>query len=211
MVIARMSPHPRYIVSVLLLLLIGLTTTSGQMKRDGPPSVTRHPVAMPRQLSDAAVADILRMAANPLNHGLYKSDGGTTQIQVLSNRALIAFNAQQTAMPGRYVPPPAMRPDVVVINCGQEDLRERFDCARVVVATPKGEAVAPMSYEAGGRSFRNHLGFTWTALMVTALYDVAPLELGFTVTFASPDTEWSVRVTAEDAHDKLLLGPLPRP
>jgi hypothetical protein len=166
---------------------------------------------VPPTMSDDVVSDLLALATThsslqfkPITRVVDES----RVILVTSNRMRIASkNASVFEKGGRYSPPAADRLDAVVIECGDADLEEVFDCNRLSVIDSTGKAIDPLSVEAGPNVFRNSAGDSWTVRTVMALYPIEPLRGGFEVTAHVPDgTEWPLTVTAEQALNQLLIG-----
>ena len=131
---------------------------------------------------------------------------GSSKVVVSSTRgtiALLTWKASTTN--GRYTPPPN-QPDTVQVQCGDSDLGDIFECARVRLLTPEKRVVKPVSYAAGPRAYRNALGARWSVREVLAVYAIRELREGFSVDYASFNgTEWTFEVSAEDARNRLFL------
>jgi len=161
-------------------------------------------------LSNAVVAAVQGVAMNSpygsLPRGLDDSSGSTTRLMIMSNRNIIASRTADAAgSGGRFTPTTEMRRDVVVMSCGDHDVREIFECSRLRVLV-NGAVIAPLTYSADTNVYRNALGATWNVREVTALFDARRLVKGFTVEYASPDgAEWSFAVEPDQAAVDLLL------
>jgi hypothetical protein len=162
-------------------------------------------------MSDDVVSDLLALATTHSSHQfrpITKVVDESRIILVTSHRMLMASkNASVIEKGGRYRPPAADRLDAVVIECGDADLEEVFDCNRLSVIDSTGTAIDPLSVDAGPKVFRNAAGESWTVRTVIAQYPIEPLRSGFDVTAHVPDgTEWPLTVTAEQALNQLLIG-----
>jgi hypothetical protein len=74
------------------------------------------------------------------------------------------------------------------------------------VLAASGKTVRPISYTAGANSYHNALGARWRVREVEAVYSAQELLDGFTVNYADfGGTEWTLKVSPEDAIEKLLL------
>jgi hypothetical protein len=161
-------------------------------------------------LTDDVVAAVQKIALNTpygsLPRGLDDSFGGTTRLFVVSSRNMIAARTADAAgSRGRFVPPPDMRQDFVHISCGDHDLGEIFECSRLRVLVD-GKQIAPVTYNAGPKAYRNALGATWSVREVAAVYDARRLTKGFTVEYASPNGgQWTFTVAPDQAAVDLLL------
>jgi hypothetical protein len=162
-------------------------------------------------LSDATVKQLIaigeeRGVPHPFV-GIYKIEDGSSMLQILSARQSIANNAASAASKGgHYLPSAAMREDVVFMSCGDEDLGDRWDCARLSVSTNTGRRVTPITYASEPRAYHNAFGATWTARKTIATFRVSDLRDGFTVTFAGTDgAEYREQVTKDQAADELLF------
>lgn len=138
--------------------------------------------------------------------GIHKIEDDSRLLSISSGRQSIAFAAASGAQKGgRYTPPVGARADIVTISCGDEDLGERWDCARVSVVNVAGRRVAPLSYSGGPKAYRNALGATWTATLATASYRLSDLTKGFEVRYAGTDgTDFTEKVSAADVAAKLF-------
>jgi hypothetical protein len=163
------------------------------------------------RISDALVAGLLELAKTNTAFafvGIPKFDGDRSMLSINSSRALIVLaHARALEKGGRYTPPSAMRADVVFIECGNEDLGERRDCARLSISAPNGKRVSPIRYTAGPSSYRNALGAVWIARKVEATYRAQDLSHGFLVTYDDGNgTEYTYDVSREAATEELLLA-----
>jgi hypothetical protein len=183
-------------LAILAVCTFVATTTHGQ---------TTSPQINATVLGQLSKVAALRYASTLL--GIYSNDGDTTKVTVSSNRQLIAFrHAQAAEKGGKFTPPAEMLRDLVIIQCGDPDIGERFDCGRVTVAADS-KAIRPVNYSAGPKQFHNALGATWNVSMVTASYPAADLRSGFTITYGDGSgTEWDLRVSGQEAERELLLA-----
>lgn len=129
------------------------------------------------------------------------------RLYVASGRSLIAYNtAKATETGGSYRPPADLRRDIVSIDCGDSDLGELFECARVRVTPLDKRPVKPISYKAGPAAYKNALGARWTVREVMAVFSAKDLADGFVVEYSDFNgTDWTLNVSPEDAAEKLLL------
>jgi hypothetical protein len=185
--------------------------TGGRATAPEPaPKPTATTTPPPSRMSNELVQALLALAKQRYSNtllGMWKSVDDSMALSVRSNRNLIAWrNASVVEDGGRFNPPAEMRLDLVIVSCGDSDLGDIFECARVTVNGPKGQRIAPVSYNAGPRNYQNALGARWTVREVLATYNVRDLRDGFTVTFVGKDgAEWDFAVSAEDAENELLL------
>jgi hypothetical protein len=183
-------------------LCVSALIVAGQVVSSQAPT---HPT-----MSDEVVSDLLALATTHSSlqfRPITKVVDESRVILVTSHRMLIASkNASVIEKGGRYRPL-ADRLDAVVIECGDADLEEVFDCNRLSVIDSTGTAIEPLSVDAGPKVFRNAAGESWTVRTVIAQYPIEPLRSGFEVTAHVPDgTEWPLTVTAEQALNQLLIG-----
>jgi hypothetical protein len=162
------------------------------------------------RLTDSAVAAIQNVAKTRSRFdfgGLSEYDHGTQKILVTSNRATIAFRSAQAALgQRRYSPTPQERIDTVLVQCGDPDPHEFFECARVRVMRSDKTQIQPLSYSAGPMEYQSPGGETWAAYEVFALYAASDLSDGFLVNYLARDgSEFNFEVSAKDAEEKLLL------
>lgn len=188
------------LVASLLLWSAALPAAQSGAARRSPasyriPTSVRTMLASPQVLQRTALL------------GLSKFVGDSRAIYVTSHRTLIAWahtRARQNG--GRYTPPSELLSDRVVITCGDEDIGETLDCARIAVSTPTQKSVPPISFASGPRTYRNAFGATWVVRTATAAYDARALRDGFVVTATEPGgSTWVLTVTGREAADDLLL------
>jgi hypothetical protein len=140
--------------------------------------------------------------------GLYQMQDESTKIQVTTGRTRVAFLMSDALVKGgRYSPPPALRLDVLIVDCGDHDIGEVFECSRVTLKTQTGKQIKPHWYKAQPNTYKNALGSSWSVREVAAIYPIDGLIEGFSIDYANPTgTEWTFSVTAAQAADDLLLG-----
>jgi hypothetical protein len=129
---------------------------------------------------------------------------------VTRNSKVIARESAAAADSGAmYTPAPDVRRDEVKVTC--VDTRPRFaiDCERVVVLVNE-KAVPALRSSSGPQTLTNERGATWQVGGAEAFYPAAALSDGFVVTaIGRGGPNWTLVVTAEDAVERLLLGPSP--
>lgn len=183
-----------------------LTSTLAWAQVAQPPA--RKTTAAAPRITDSLLSEIREAAAKGGTYwGFLQSEGDSLRIHVLSNRAVIASKIiDAAASGGRFTPPAELRDDVILVKCGDHDIGEIFQCARVALKDTNGRAVKPISYSAETNSYSNALGARWSVREVFATYPVAGLAAGFAVDFAGTDgTEWTFLVNKFEAADGLLL------
>lgn len=215
----RLRVAQLWIGAAALALAAGNTTSFAQAKSSTSKPAPR-PAApvMPRALLDTIqqyatdAKDCRYQGTGPICRvesdffGLTDFADGSAKLSVHSQRQVVAYSTwKASSTGGRFRVPPGAT-DVVMVNCGDSDLGDIFECSKVTVVDAKGNTVRPSSYKAARNPYRNALGSKWTVREVDAEYPIGALKDGFEVIYADfGSTEWTFKVTAEEAEKKLLL------
>jgi hypothetical protein len=191
-------------------LIVGHNTMSAQKPAQATAATPTAAAPAPPRLSHATIAALQALAVTePSSHYLGLSDGTgkTPRLTIRSSRVMIASStAKAKEENGRYTPPEAVRSDVVLVKCGSTDIGSTFECAQVVVKTPSGRVVTPVTYSAGAETFRNATGATWAVRLVQASYLVRDLADGFSVEYDGfTGRAWTFKATGPEVDSRLLF------
>src|SRR5207247_532575 len=189
------------LVGAITLLATVAFSASLKQTRTGSPA-TSAPSMPP--LTDRVVSEIQDFAKRTSITVPLLGQG--KRIFVTSARGQIAYKTPKEGTNARYTPPPEFRSDIVVINCGNAEFGEIFECSRVRVRLPNKREIKPLSYLAQPNTYHNGFGAQWTVRTVLVKYSAPELRDGFSIEYASFDgTEWTFEVSAKQAEEILLL------
>jgi hypothetical protein len=195
------------LVAMMVLIAAQISAPKSQPAAKAPsqasqPSQPRISDSLLTLIQQTAVKDII-----PSFSGLMDYANGSGKLHVISARALIALKTKEAAESGgKYTPSAPDRADILMIDCGDSDLGDIFECSRVRVLTPSKRIVQPLAYAAQRNTYHNAMGARWAVREVTARYPIRDLRDGFSVEYADfSGTGWTFVVSADDARDELLL------
>jgi len=210
----NVAVHMIAVAVSVILQVVPAAPHSRMMTEQAASPATKAP---PRQRTPTAArmstetVEHLRAAAKQAYSHIFTGIGeyrdGSQRLFIASRRALLANRlAKASEEGGRYVVRPDDTIDVLVVDCGDSDRADLWECRSLYVLNADGRKVPPIDYDAATTAYQNGFGAKWTAREVTALYRVAGLERGFTVVYQSvAGIEFERKVTADEARQDLLL------
>jgi hypothetical protein len=174
----------------LLLLLLATQPATPHMR----PGIVQRIVAAVEQ-QDSSFESIEHPALGP------------RRVLISSSRQWLAKELASAKAGGLPLKAPsANQPDVLLVQCGNSDFRQLYQCAKVTVSNAGGTVVPPLTHRAAVNTYYDAEGASWKVAEVTNSYPVSTLVRGFAVTYQ--DTKGvasTVTVSASDAARRLML------
>jgi hypothetical protein len=178
------------LASPLILLLLAMQPATPQM----PAAIVERIVTVVEQ-QDSSFESIEHPALGP------------RRVLISSSRQWLARELAGAKAGGLPLKAPSLnQPDVLLVQCGNSDSRQLYQCAKVTVKNAAGSVIAPLTHRAAVNTYYDAAGVSWKVAEVTNSYHISALRRGFVVAYQ--DTKGvasTVTVSATDAAGRLML------